>query len=278
MVYPEIFIVGFQKCGSSTLFDLLCRHPAIRGTSPKESFFLADPDCDNYDYEKNIDNPTASWDPFVKADREGQYLLEGTVCNFCQKNALQFLRDHPTTKAIFIIRNPIDRFKSHYNYYYGKIGGIPAEVSLEKYFELVQAQAFDQDRFNVVLEDGRYGRHIERWKQALGPERIHVVGFEQLIEDHQSVLDGVFDFLSLPRITVESLSHANASRGFVAPGLNKKLVSWFGGTVLSNPLTKRVYRKLFMRKAKVSVPAELRAALEDFYRAELETFGPYFRK
>lgn len=278
MVYPEIFIVGFQKCGSSTLFDLLCRHPDIQGTSPKETFFLADPDYDNYDYENNIENPAASWDRFLKDDRQGKQILEASVCNFYQKNALAFLRDHPTTKAIFIVRNPLDRFKSNYKYYHGKIGGIPADVSLEQYFELVQTKPFDQDSLNFALEHGRYGQHIERWKEALGPERVHVVGFEQLIKNHQPVLDGLFDFLSLPRITVESLSHANASRGFVAPGLNKKLVSWFGGTALSNPLTKRVYQQLFMRKVAVAIPAELRASLEDFYRAELETFGPYFQK
>ena len=42
LINANIFILGFQKCGSSTLFDVLANHSEISGTEPKETFFLTD--------------------------------------------------------------------------------------------------------------------------------------------------------------------------------------------------------------------------------------------
>ena len=37
-IRPNLLLAGFQKCGSSSLFHMLNKHPEITGSMPKESF------------------------------------------------------------------------------------------------------------------------------------------------------------------------------------------------------------------------------------------------
>ena len=114
---PNLYIVGFQKCGSSSLFDYLASHPNIVGSHSKETFALVDPQSEHYRPQENVQDPGFSFDRYYdSAAQTADYRLEGSVVNFYQKQAQQFIAASPDSKVVFILRDPIDRLKSNYRY------------------------------------------------------------------------------------------------------------------------------------------------------------------
>jgi len=273
---PNLFIVGFQKCGSSSLFELLSIHPAISFTSPKETYFLTDPQYDNYDSDRNIQKSEVGWGDFV-TNGNGKYLLEGTVANFYQECAFQYISSLADRKVIFLVRNPVDRFVSNYKYYYGRKNGIKAGTTIEKYFRNVLDGEYQREALKFSLLHGEYSTYINKWTQELGSDSVHTISFEQLIANPDYYLKALWTFLELEPIIVDNLSHKNQSKVSRFPKLHEMLVSKFGGSILSNNATRAVYSKLFPKKIKQVILSDaLKKELTTYYGGTIETYKELF--
>ena len=74
---PNIFIVGGQKCGSSSLFELLMKHPLLNKGTHKEPHFF---DGEN-EFKKGLEYYTTTFFPPRKADDNNprqQRFMDGT--------------------------------------------------------------------------------------------------------------------------------------------------------------------------------------------------------
>jgi len=272
---PNIYIVGFQKCASSTLFEVLLMHPDVSGTTPKETFFLVDDNYDHFDPDKNIINNDCSWDTYIRAN--SQSVVESSVCNFYQQRALESIESDKDSKVIFILRDPVERFISVYKYLIGKINGIPANTSLDDFFDQCNEGKFDRHILKYAIEHGKYHKYIELWKNALGSDRIHIIGMKPFLHKPDETLSSLFAFLSLPTCTIQSIPHKNKSKTYTYPFVHKKLVSVFGGSLFSNQLTKSIYSMLFMKPVdKSKLQFKSRALLREIYEKEYNEYSCFF--
>lgn len=271
---PNLFILGFQKCGSSTLSDILTTHSEISGTKPKEMYFFADKGYDHYDYKHNIDNPSAKWDKFLRS--ENKIMIEASVCNFYQKNALDYIKKAENTKVIFIVRDPIARFISVYKYLYGKIGGITPKTSIDDFFERLNNHSYERHILKYAIEHGKYHKYINLWKKEIGKERIHIIGMKHLIKDSNKTILDIHEFLGVGYEEIYSISHKNKSKSFAFPILHQYLVKVFGGSVFSNRLTKSLYSKFFLKTINPAISSELYNKLMIVYKDEYDHYAKYF--
>jgi len=276
MVTPNLIIAGFQKCASSSLFDLLVKHPDISGSDPKETYFLSDKGYDNFDYSKNITNPNASWNEFFPEADSHQYFLEGSVSNFYQENAKKYVKDRPGTKIVFILRDPVDRFISNYKYYYNKVNGIDPSLDIATYYEYVKQGKFTRQALKYSLIHGQYVRYLEEWKKIAGDENICIVGLKELASDHNAVMEKISNFLGLPPYKVDSLKRSNVSRQLVHTGLHRKLYRLFGGKITVPDFLRRLYVKLFSKEFSVQVDDNLRNEIKSNYAEEYASLSQYF--
>lgn len=110
---------GFMKSATSFLFESLVRHPqilhALRGVRYKET------GC----YLPERGNIEISVDPFSRHDcfpfleeYESAYIYgDGTVTySLLQGVPIKLKRDNPNIKAIFVVRDPVHRFISHFKF------------------------------------------------------------------------------------------------------------------------------------------------------------------
>jgi len=112
---PSFVMAGFMKAGTSLLWDCLTRHPqvvhALRGVVFKET------GC----YLPNSMRPRRAADrmhcfPFLEPS-QGIVRGDGTVYNAAgRETPFHFRADNPNIKAILVIRNPVERAKSHHRF------------------------------------------------------------------------------------------------------------------------------------------------------------------
>ena len=104
---PDFFIVGAQKCGTSTVHNWLNQDSRINLPRYKETHFFST------HYSKGMNWYLKQFPDFYN----GQYVLRGEVdpsYMFFPKVFERIKRDTDNPKFIFIFRKPIDRSYSHY--------------------------------------------------------------------------------------------------------------------------------------------------------------------
>jgi len=275
---PNLFIVGFQKCGSSSLFDLLVQHPEITGTIPKETFALADSTYENYS-EQNVKNTSFDWSSYIQDDNASQakYYLEGSVCNFYQRTALEYIKSLENPKVIFIVRDPIDRFISTYSYYGSTGVYLKPGTSLQTYFELIEKKAFTKEALNYALEHGRYATYINQWEEELGAEQIHLVGLKPLQKNTESVVEQLWNFLKITPFETIEIKHKNKSRPMKYKQLNRFLVRYLGGNNLGDSFLGKAYKKWNVSKSGKPILSEkLKDTLINYYSREFDLYREFF--
>lgn len=277
---PNLFIVGFQKCGSSSLFDKLVEHEDIKGTTPKETFALCDNNYQRFDIDKNISNSTFSWDNFrnESQNKTSKYFLEGSVINFYQERAINHIKDLNEKKVIFIIRNPIDRFRSTFDYYGKRLTNLGVINNLEEYYDIVRerSESIDVEGAKYAIEHGRYSKYIDRWTYEIGSENILLVGFKNLVSDTEDELKKISNFLDINKFKTNSIAFKNKTEVVKNKALNHYARRFFSGTGLGSTWMGSLYSRLNTTTKKTAVSQKLNLELRTFYQEEFIRYQDLF--
>ncbi|MDQ8187866.1 sulfotransferase [Pelagicoccus sp. SDUM812002] len=220
-----LMIIGSQKCGTTTLFDVLNTHPLLQGSSPKELVYF----CSNPRWQDNIGEYHShfEWAP-------GKIHFEGSVSytNFPEiySGTVKSLYEYnPDLKFIYLIRDPFERIVSAYMHLYAR-GFI--DCTLE---ESILGSP-------KLINTTRYYMQLIPYIDAFGEESIFIEEFNTFINDRKSFLENVSAFLGVDyRCFPETASiHTNKSIG----GVQKRL-SKYDQPSLSLRLLKKVSRNAF---------------------------------
>lgn len=106
---PDFLIIGQPKCGTSSLYSYLTKHPQILPAIEKEINFWNK----NFNFDKGIDWYLAHF-PSI-ASEQNLITGEATPNYLDSPQAAQLIfKNFPYMKFIILLRNPIDRAISHY--------------------------------------------------------------------------------------------------------------------------------------------------------------------
>lgn len=242
---PSVFLVGAMKAGTSTVAALLGEQPGIFLSPVKEpNFFKSREKTLPFDGPvKNVDQwLNASW---TLRDYEGlfshakpdQLSLDATTGYLVNPESPSMIREYcPDAKIIVILRNPIDRAYSAYNFMSAGAGDTAAT------FEEAIASELSGERdswlFNWrYLYGGKYDQHLERWLVEFPIEQMLVLNFEALIQDSQAMIKQICAFLDVEYD--QNLAATEAENATTVPGPLNRLAR----KVLINPGTWKVVLK-----------------------------------
>lgn len=252
---PNLFIVGAMKSGTTTLHNLLARHPDIyMSAQPKEPAYFNKP------------APSAA----ETAWYEGLFEA-GAACRYRGESSTDYsklpmypgcaerIRAHaPEARILYIMRDPWQRAISHYWW--------QVEWSAEgrPLREVLQASS-------EIFDVGDYARQLQPYWQQFGRERVLVLTLEELEQAPQALLAGVFSWLGLdpsPAATLE-LRADNAAQATVQQVAGARYLARLKGGALWS-LVKRglsprarvqLQRLLSRRRERRLDEADLQAAL-----------------
>jgi hypothetical protein len=213
---PTFVIGGAPKAGTTALWALLNAHPQVYMTRKKEPRFLT----------RNLNEPIPgvriigparevrynrglAWYESLFADSKGALARgEASPQYIGAQDGPDLMERHvPGVKVVFALRQPVDRAYSQYWQHWRKGWRLaPFDRLLE------------EPSLRYLEYMSRYAQHVERYRQALGPERVHLVLFDDLRSDPDRVYRDLCRFIGVDE-TFQPSSYEQQYNEFATPRL-----------------------------------------------------------
>jgi len=178
---PDFLIIGASKCGTTTLFDRLARHTAVRMASIKEPCYFS---LDEQ-YAKGPDWYASLFEGARPEQKCGEASTSYTRWPKLPHVPVRIRQANPEARLIYIMRDPVKRAESLYAYRMRR----SATMSFEEHLEQNPA---------LYLDAGRYADQIDHYLKVFNREYMLFLLLEDLQRDPCEVLNKVQEFLDLP--------------------------------------------------------------------------------
>jgi hypothetical protein len=221
MNLPDYLIVGECKCGTSSLYHYLTRHPQILEThgngiddylGTKELRFF-----DRY-YAKGLDWYMSRFPETDDNQITGEASPEYFGRTMCLERIKQAL---PDVKIIVLLRNPVDRLYSHFHH---MMKWIPGWKDKYASFESFLDSAREED--NYLIEKGIYIDPITRWDTAFD-EQMVVLCSEMFFSDPQGTCNIIFDWFGVEPFQLESFDKLRSTESLPMKPETRKMLEEF---------------------------------------------------
>ncbi|MFN3919039.1 MAG: sulfotransferase family protein [Methylohalobius sp.] len=199
--FPDFFLIGAPRCGTTAMSHYLGHHPKICFSRPKEPHFFSllrerYPTLDEHYYLKRC---FAHYDP-----DQHQVIGEGSVSYLYDPEAIdRILCLNPNARFLVMIRNPVDLVYS----YHARLIALLEEdqEDFATAWRLQEARKQGKCLPKTCLhpsllqyaEIGRLGKHLARLFQQARRERCLVVVFDDFIADPLVTYRRVLEFLGV---------------------------------------------------------------------------------
>ena len=198
---PDFLIIGAQKSGTTSLYDLLTQHPHVERAALKELNYF-----DRY-FEKGIEWYRSQFPlPKLKGERKpitGEATPDYLFYPDAARRAAQVV---PQARLIVLLRNPVDRAYSDYQQARRK--GWETRT-FEEAIEVEKAQLPASSKY---LSRSTYLDHLLRWSKHFADEQMLVLKSEDFFECTQDTMEPVLDFLELPTWEPEASEKRNRGK------------------------------------------------------------------
>ena len=191
--WPNLFIPGAAKSGTSSLHAYLGMHPAITTSRDKEPAFFND--------SENFHQRKPYYLNLFEEKPNSVYRAESSTAYMTSSVAIQNIKRYTNQpKFIFILRNPIDRAFSHYKWL--KNLGYENLDFDSAISQAISSQKPKGDEFipfgdKQYFRNGLYAFWISTFVNVFGIENINVITTERLKKDPLKALNICFRFLEI---------------------------------------------------------------------------------
>lgn len=199
---PQVanFIIGgTEKAGTTSVFAYLSAHPEVSGSLSKETDFFRQADYQQLGLEHYASHFRQEDSHPVVMEASPGYL--GLGADVAPRIA-QLL---PESKLLFILRDPVDRLYSSYNFHRSKLD-LPQTLDFPSYIDRClsyQNEGTSPDALGLdtwylqTMQFGCYAEHLQHFYTHFPAEQIKVMFFEDLGQDVSAFMQQVSEFLAI---------------------------------------------------------------------------------
>lgn len=180
----NLFIIaGFQRSGSTFLYEILNSHPEIqmnKPVRPEPKFFINNSSTDNLD---------SYFEKYFNSNKQPKWFGEKSTSYIEHEEALiNYKNIFPNSKVLLILRNPIDRAIS--NYKFSLENGLESrsleDVFINKIPPPILSSKTSVSPFNYI-ERGFYSKYIETCYKHFSRKEILILNLENLKSDKKNL-------------------------------------------------------------------------------------------
>lgn len=200
--FPDFFVPGAPRCGTTALSSWLSEHPLICFSKPKETFYFSTPTWrpgDETRWRQEYPRFFQHWKP------EHQKVGEGTVSYLYDGEAQRrILKIQPDARFIVMVRNPLEMVPSLHQRMLFLLE--EDEPDFARAWRLQERRSAGEQlpplstdpRLLLYAEAGCLGAQLEALLARVPREHCHVIVFDDFRRDPASAYRGVLHFLGLP--------------------------------------------------------------------------------
>lgn len=270
LMVPNFFVVGGQKCGTTSLHTYLTAHPDIYLPKQKETKYFVDDAL----YAKGISSYEETW---YSSHLNERAVGEVDPDYMYFEHALDRMRENieiDKAKFIFIFREPVSRAFSHYLMTYRRgIEPLSFKEAINAEHKRIQQDYYSRMHYSYI-DRGFYYRQVKRFLNYVDAEQILYILSEDLLYNTESTVNECFRFLGVnPDVEVnyEERQHKASmprsvkfTRLITSSGIHKSLVK----TLLPFP---KLRRKLRRGLLEINQTDNITLGIEDSERERLKT-------
>jgi hypothetical protein len=199
--FPDFFVIGAPRCGTTSLCRYLARNPQICFSRPKEPHYfsridhLPSPDELQRDYFERC---------FSHQQASHRATGEGSVSYLYLPGALELVNQlNPEARFIVQVRNPLSMLPSYHLRMQFLLQ--EDEPDFERAWELEASRVRGENlpktclepRLLMYSEAAKFGVQVKRLFNLVGRERSHVIVFDDLKADPLAVYQSALKFIGV---------------------------------------------------------------------------------
>jgi hypothetical protein len=196
-MWPNFFIIGAARAGTTTLYEYLRRVPQVHLPSNKEPRYFIARSINRDVYGRlAIGNTEKYLDLFANSDATA--IGEATPEYLYHDSSAHNIREKvPHAKIIITLRNPVNRAFSHYlllntllNIKYSFDDMVKSEWANKK---------LDLGRWRSpgIIECGFYSHGVSKYLELFGSDRVKIIIFDEWTKDVINTLNAIVEFLNV---------------------------------------------------------------------------------
>jgi hypothetical protein len=194
--WPNLFIVGAAKAGTTSLYHYLAQHPDVYMAPMKEPHFFSQirPDPKLAAFFPHVTNEVAYLSLFtaaraekVRGEASTSYLSHPGVAGAIRRRC-------PGAKIVIMLRDPLDRAYS--NYWNDVREGIEHRSFAEAVSEELAGPPGRWGVSSLYVDGGFYAERVERYLKLFNGNVLGLF-FEEFVADVPGTLQAVFAFLDV---------------------------------------------------------------------------------
>ncbi|MBK1833643.1 sulfotransferase domain-containing protein [Roseibacillus ishigakijimensis] len=202
-LYPDVTVVGFPKCGSTSFVRWLSQSDSVNIPSRKEPNYLINSEF-HPELAKILRNATTELEyECALSSSECGLSIDGSV-NYCWSSEARdrLFALNPKTKIVFIVRNPIDRLISHY--LADVSNGRQCLSFRDAVLSSQKREGRNFDDWKPYIYCSNFRTAIEMWLEKFPLDNIYVLNFEDLLLEPHSAAQDLLTDLSVSCDTLPS--------------------------------------------------------------------------
>ena len=238
---PDFIVIGAQRCGTTSLYNYLIRHPHCVPATRKEIHFF------DINFSKGVTwyrshFPTYLYKYYCEIVHQRDFVTgEASPYYFAHPSAPRRISEIvPSARLVLLLRNPVDRAYSHYRHEVRK--GRETSSSLEEAIDReeqrlrgeMERMLADEDYYSFnhhrysYLSRGIYIDQLRVWADFFPKEQILVLESEDFFADTPVVFKQVVEFLNMPDWEPREYRNYNrANNPEMESATRKRLIKFF---------------------------------------------------
>lgn len=210
--YPNLYLVGAPKCGTTSLFQYFSSHPSVYTPS-----FKKEPNYFNFDLTKNMTGicDKERYLSIYSNWASETYALDASVWYLFSKRAAQLIhKASPNAKIVVALRNPSSQMISLHAQRYAS-GNEDIEDPREAFHAESDRRRGKRIPKRVHIESGllysevaNYPPQLKRYFDIFGRENVYVIILEEFINNPRAEYGALCQFLDIaPNFPRSFLAH-----------------------------------------------------------------------
>ena len=262
---PSFLVVGAAKSGTSSLQKYLLTHPDVFLPEVKETWFwhiISNPNKAIYEIHSEI---VDDFSDYVKLFKNKQDKVCGEICPsylYYHQHTIQNLKKlHPdcdNLKIVIILREPVSKVKSHFNFMRNNLGLKDDATLKEALAKEDERLAANNKLYDYFYHDStRYYGQVKAYKDNF--QHVKVLLFDDLKRDPEGVMTELCEFIQIDPSLIDKSVYGTVTNAGSKEYVPANTLGKMGAAVLGPHSYKRRFTKLIPSGLKTFIRTKLMA-------------------